>query len=578
MNELHYQLDLLKAMNQKLTERERMYTRVCESAEGAFLYCSFAHRTIFALGRWKDYFDFEIRQSKDFARILEEVEEPYVLSLREVLFLEKLGEESAAAECRLKGRDSWLRFGAKVFYDRDGAPVDKVISIRDITEARGKSEELTYMAHYDSLTGLYNRSRFLQLLEGYVGNAAEANNLVSVMMIDIDGFRKVKESVGAVAGDGLLRQFGDFLRGLCGRNVTACRLHGDVFGMAVCGPSGRESVDALYSAILQRTKEPFENEEGRDIRITVSVGAAEYPEAAASAQELLDRAEAAVFCCKFRDGGMLQYFDASILSEYRSCAEMENRLREAVFCGEFFLCYQPQYYAGNRRLRGMEALVRWRGRDGRLISPAEFIPVAEKSGVIQAIGNWVLEESVRQYAKWRRQFGFPMILSVNVSAVQYRQESFAELLADVLGRYKVKPSEIELEIREELWAENMEAVIESLKNLKKYGVRISLDDFGSGVSSLSLLRKLPIDTLKLDKSLLDTVLADSAARAVTESVVSMTKALGIDIVAEGVEEEQLYRYLHSVGCHVIQGYLFGRPLSAEEFEEMLSDITGQKGR
>lgn len=570
MNELRYQIDLLKAMNQKLTERERMYARVCEEAEEAVLYCSFERKSFSTLGQWKSFFDFEIRQSGDLTRILEEAEEVSEMSLRDLLFLEKLGEESAAVECRLKGSGLWLRFTVKVSYDREGVPVDKILYIRNITKDRAQSDELSYMAYYDSLTGLYNRGRFQQLLEEYVKSAAATNSLVSVMMIDIDEFRKIRDGAGAASGDTLLCQFGDFLKELCGQKAIAGRLQGDVFCLAVYEPHGGGNVELLYREIRQRTREPFQDEEGRKVRITVSVGVAEYPEAASCAEELLNRAESAVFRCKRQGRNGLQYFDVSSLRDYQSAVALENRLKEAVFKGEFTLCYQPQYYAGNRRLRGAEALIRWQDPEARMPGPDVFIRAAEKSGTIDAIGKWVLEESVSQYAKWRRQFGFPMIMAINISARQYQKESFAELLVEVLNRYKVKPAEIELEIREELGTEEIEQIAERLRVLKTYGVRISLDNFGAGLSSLTFLKELPIDTLKLDKSLLEAAPGDSSARAVTESVIQMARSLGMDIVAEGVEEEQLYQYLHSIGCNVIQGYLFGAPMSPEEFEKMLS--------
>ncbi|MCM1187721.1 MAG: bifunctional diguanylate cyclase/phosphodiesterase [bacterium] len=568
MNELHYQIDLLKAMNQKLTERERMYARVCEEAEEAVLYCSFESKLFFSLGPWKSFFDFEIRQANDLTRILEEVDEDSAMSLRELLFLEKRGEESAVSECRLKGGDRWLRFTGKVSYDREGVPVDKILYIRNITGERIQNDELSYLAYYDSLTGLYNRGRFLQLLAEYVENASAANCPLSVMMIDIDEFRKVRDGAGAASGDTLLSQFGDFLKELCGQHVIGSHLQGDVFCLAVYDPYGDGSVETLYRKIRQRTQGPFRDEEGRKIRITVSIGVAEYPEAAGSAEELLNRAESAVYRCKRKGKNGLQYFDMEALKEYKSAVALENRLQEAIFQGEFSLRYQPQYYAGNRRLRGMEALIRW--KDG-MPGPDQFIPAAERSGAIDAIGKWVLEESVSQYAKWRRQFGFPMILSINISTRQYKQESFAELLVEVLNRHKVKPAEIELEIREELEAGDIEQIGERLKALKNYGVRISLDDFGAGMSSLTFLKELPIDTLKLDKKLLDAAPGDSSTRAVTESVIQIARSLGMDTVAEGVEDEQLYQYLHSIGCNVIQGYLFGAPMTPEEFEKMLSE-------
>ena len=351
---------------------------------------------------------------------------------------------------------------------------------------------------------------------------------------------------------------------------SACHLHTDVFCVAIFEPSGNRNVDSIYKAILNRTKDAFHISSGQDIHITVSIGVAEYPQASRSALELINCAEIVVFKCKNQGKNMLQYFDTPVLTDFLDSIELENKLKKAVFNRDFYMCYQPQYYAGNRRLRGVEALIRWKDEDSRLISPATFIPVAEKNGSIITIGSWVVEESVKQYAAWRKQFGFPFIMSINISALQYKRGDFVDSLVEVLKRYQVSPSEIELEITESVLIDDFRAVSERLKVLRGYGIRISLDDFGTGFSSLSYLKKLPIDTLKIDKSFIDTVMTDSATRVITESIINMVKSLGFESIAEGVEEAQQYEYLHAIGCDVIQGYLFSKPLSPQEFETVLN--------
>ncbi len=572
MNELHYQIDLLKAMNQKITEKERMYEKVCESAEGAFLYFSYERNQIFTLGQWRDYFDFEIRELKDFSRLYDSVEESYALALRDTLFPEKRGEESAVVECQIRGRRLWLQFRTQVSYDADKNPTDKVIYISNITREKLQNEELTYMAYYDALTGLYNRNYFVRLLSEYVRNASETNSVVSVMIIDIDEFRKINDGIGIMVGDELVQQFGIFLKELCEENVIACHLHSDVFCMAIYAPNATRNVDRIYKAILKRTKEAFHISSGQEIHITVSVGVAEYPEASASALELMNCAEIVVFKCKNQGRNMLQYFEAPVLSDFLGSIELENKLKKAVYNKNFHMCYQPQYYAGNRRLRGVEALIRWKDEQSQLISPNVFIPVAEKNGTIIPIGKWVVEESIKQYSIWRKQFGFPFIMSINISALQYKKDDFVDSVVETLNRYNVRPCEIELEITESVLIEDFKTVLEKLRELRDYGIRVSLDDFGTGFSSLSYLKKLPIDTLKIDKSFIDTVMTDSATRVITESIINMVKSLGFESIAEGVEEEQQYKYLHAIGCDVIQGYLFGKPLSPEEFEMVLSNV------
>ncbi len=570
MNELHYQLDLLKAINQKLAEKERMYTKVCESAEGAFLYYSYEKNQITTLGQWKDFFDFNVNEPKDFSKILDVVEEPYVLALRDVLYLEKMKEETATLDCQLKGKRIWLQFRTQIYYDQNGIPTDKVIYISNITKTKSQNEELTYMAYYDGLTGLYNRNYFVRLLSEYIRNASENNSVVSVMIIDIDEFRKINDGIGIVVGDELVQQFGIFLKEICEENVIACHLHSDVFCVAIYQPSASKNVETIYKAILKRTKEAFHISSGQEIHITVSVGVAEYPEASKSPLELINCAEIVVFRCKKQGRNMLQYFETPVLTDFLDSIELENKLKKAVFNKDFYMYYQPQYYAGNRRLRGVEALIRWKDDESGMISPSTFIPIAEKNGTIIPIGKWVVEESIKQYAAWRKQFGFPFIMSINISALQNKKDDFVDSIVEVLNKYKVKPGEIELEITESVLIDDFQSVSEKLKMLRDYGIRISLDDFGTGFSSLSYLKKLPIDTLKIDKSFIDTVLTDSATRIITESIINMVKALGIESIAEGVEEEQQYKYLHAIGCDVIQGYLFSKPLSPEEFEAVVS--------
>ncbi len=570
MSEFNYQLDLLKAMNQKLSEKERMYHVICDSAEGAFLYFSFRKNQFSTLGHWREFFDFEIRDVADFQRLMEEVDEPYRQELRRVLFLDKTGEESAVTECLIRERRIWLQFAVKVYYDDSGAPSDKVVHVTNITRQRFKDEELQYMAYYDNLTGLYNRNYFVRLLCEYLKNAAETRNIVSVMNIDIDEFNKVNDRLGIEMGDDLVQQFGLFLKDFCQDNVIACHLHSDVFCIAIYDPAGTRTAEEIYRQIRERIRDPFRLSNGSEVKITVSVGVAEYPEASHSALELINYAELVVYRVKALGRNGIQYFNAPILDDFINSVELETRLKQAVTNRDFIMYYQPQYYTGNRRLRGVEALVRWKDQDGELISPGTFIPVAEKNGSIVPIGKWVVEESVKQYARWRTQFGFPFIMSINISALQYKKEDFVDFLMGVLNRYQVHPSEIELEITETVLIDDFDAVSERLRLLRNFGIRVSLDDFGTGFSSLSYLKKLPIDTLKIDKSFIDTVMTDPSTRVITESILNMVKALGFESIAEGVEEERQYKYLQAIGCDVIQGYLFGKPLPPAELEKIFA--------
>lgn len=573
MNELHYQLDLLKAMNQKLSSKEKMYKMITDNVSSAYLYYSVEKNEDIMLGKWYEFFDFEVHGLKDLEKLFDSVAEEHSLALREAFHSEKRGDKEAVVECRLKDSMRWLRFHVHVLYDENGKATDMIASIDDITQEKVQNEELEFMAYYDSLTGLYNRNYFVRSLAEFIRKAEEENCIVSVLIIDIDNFRKVNDGCGIVVGDELVQQFGTFLKGFSeDENIIVCHLNSDVYCMAIYNPVGKRSVENIHKAIQQRTKDVFVLSGGRELSITVSVGVAEYPEAAKNALDLINNAEIVMFKGKDLGKNNIQYFNAPILNDFLESVEMENKLREAIKNDRFELYFQPQFYAGNKKLRGVEALLRWQDRPGHFISPAIFIPLAEKNGSIIAIGNWVVENSIRQYAIWRERYGVDFVMSINISAMQYKRDDFVSGLIDVLEKYQVEPSMIELEITESVLIDDFVSVIEKLKILKDYGVKISLDDFGTGYSSLSYLKALPIDTLKIDKSFVDTVLSDSSTRIITESIVNMVKSLGFESVAEGVEEEQQYHYLHAIGCDVIQGYLLGKPQSAVQIEELLQKI------
>lgn len=571
MNEMRYQLDLLKAMNQKLSEKERMYRLLCETSDAAYLYYSFAKNEFTTLGKWSDFFEFNITDVRELANLFEMVDEAYIMPLRDVLFLEKNGKDQASVECMQKNKKIWLQFNCHVIYE-NGQPTDKLISVKNITKRKAQNEELLYMAYYDSMTGLYNRNYFVSQLGEFVRRAKENNNIVSLIMIDIDDFKNVRDGMGMVVGDELIQLFGNFLKEFTKENVIVSHMNSDVFGIAIYDPAGESTVDNIIKVIQKRNKEPYYLVDGQSLSITVSIGVAEFPEAATSTLDLINCAEIVMIKAKDKGRNSVHYFDAPVLNEFLHAVEIENKLKEAVHEQNFILYFQPQYYSGSKDLRGVEVLLRWRDNDGRIISPATFIPIAERNGTIIPIGQWVVEESIKTYARWKAQYGVRFVLSINISALQYNEADFVDTLISTIKKYNVEPAEIELEITESVLIDDFESVIEKLKSLRDYGIKISLDDFGTGFSSLSYLKQLPINTLKIDKSFIDTVMQDSATRVITESLINMVKALGLESIAEGVEEEQQYKYLHAIGCDMIQGYLMGKPMPPEDLECIIAGL------
>lgn len=569
MDELRYQVDLLKAMNQKLSGRDRMFRLVCDTSDNAFLYFSFDKNELITLGNWDNFFPFHLKEVKDFALIFEEIDDDYVFSVRDTIFLEKSGQKRNSVSCCLKDRKTWIEFDTRISYDESGNPTDKIICIRNITKYKLQNDELQYMAYYDELTGLYNRNYFIKLLTEYLRKAEEEQCIVSVLVIDIDDFRKINDGMGMVVGDEVVQQYGQFLGSFSSDKCIVCHLNSDIYCMALYDPCGYRTVEYIHRSIEERIEQGFILSNGMEVKLTVSIGVAEYPEAAKYAVELINFAEIVMFKAKAAGKASIQFFDAPILQDFLQIVGIENKLKETIFNKKFSLHFQPQYYTKTMQLRGVEALIRWIDNDNNMISPSVFIPIAEKNGTIIPIGSWVIEESIRHYAEWKRKYDYPMTLSINISSIQYKRKNFVQKLQEVIKKYDILPSEIELEITESILIEDFTEVKDKLIELRDCGIRISLDDFGTGYSSLSYLNGLPIDTLKIDKSFVDKVCTDESTRIITESIVSMVSKLGYESVAEGVETKEQFDYMKQVGCDVIQGYLLGKPMPAEEIEQLL---------
>lgn len=573
MNNLEYQVDLLSAINKKLRRDEKMLRLICETSNSAFLYYNYEEKKIQTIANWDHFFNFAVQDIRDLEKLYDCVEEKYIISLREVLFIEKQGMKSQSIEIRLKDSRICIEVEANIVYDDQGQPTDKIIRFKDVTKFNAQNDELTYMAYYDILTGLYNRNYFVRLLGEFVHRAEEEGKTVAVMFVDVDDFHKINDGMGIIVGDELMQQLGQYLIDLMGDNLVISHFNSDLFCIAIYDPCGARSVETINQSIRERLKKPFKLTGGQEIFITVSMGVAEYPEAASNTLELINCAEIVMFKAKSMGKDKIQYFDGAILNEFLQNVNIENKLKEAVFAQNFTMHFQPQFRTSDGALRGVEALIRWKDDTGGMISPAVFIPIAEKNGTIVPIGTWVIEESLKDYAEWKRKYHYPLIMSINISAIQYKQPDFIDKLFHILEKYQISPCEIELEITESILIDDFEEITERLIVLRDIGVKISLDDFGTGFSSLAYLKGLPIDTLKIDKSFIDTVITDENTRIITESIIYMVKKLGFETIAEGVETEEQFRYLQEISCDIMQGYYLGKPVTAKEIEELLANTT-----
>ncbi len=568
MDDMRYQLDLLKVKNQKLESDGRMYRSLINTSTSAFLYLSFADNHFERMGDWKHFFDFDVNSVKEFDLILDSAPEQDRNTLRDVLFLEKTGRSSATAEFSQCGKRRFTECEVTVTYDEKNTPAEKIIRFKDITKFKVQNDELSYLAYYDSITGLYNRNYFVRLLAEWLRKAKEDNSNVSVMFFDIDDFRKINDGLGIVVGDELVQVFGQFLGSFTEDKVIVSHFNADIYCLAIYDPCGARSVENIYHAIREHLQKPLLLSNRMELKITVSAGVAEFPEASDSALELINAAEIVMFKAKASGKDSISFFDAVVLQEFKKNIEIENKLKDALFSNRFVLYYQPQFNVETGALRGVEALIRWKDIDGVMISPSEFIPVAERNGSIVSIGNWVIEEALRSLSQLRRRFRIDFIMSINISAIQFKRHEFVGDVIAMINKLEIDPKFVEFEITESILIDDFNEIIRKMVALRDYGMKVSLDDFGTGYSSLSYLKGLPIDTLKIDKSFIDTVTVDEPTRVITTSIIEMVKELGFETVAEGVETKDQYDYLKSIDCDNIQGYLLSKPLDYDSLEKV----------
>ena len=573
MEEKNYRIDLLEAQNAKLTKSERIYRMICESSDFGYIYQNLTCDEIQTYGAFENLFGIKLQRVRDFDLLFEKIFEEDRDIVADTFFPEKKGNNFATCECRLINDHVWYRIITRIKKEDDTECIDKIITIMNITKEKAQHSDLLYMAYYDITTGIYNRNYFVSLLTEFISRADREKCRVSLMMIDIDDFKKINDVQGIIVGDELLQQIGSYLKSHMIKDKVICsHVNNDIFCVAIYDPTGKYSVENFYQTLKKRFSDSFVMSSGQEISITASVGVAEFPDAGGSALDLINCADIVVYNCKKMGKNILQYFEAPILDDFLKNVDIENKLKEAAFNNNFVMYYQPQYYASSRKLRGVEALIRWRDDAGRMIPPSVFIPIAEKNGLIDSIGQFVVEESIKQYKKWCDFYGEHFKVSINISSLQYKKDDFVDSIMSIIDRNCVDPSEVELEITESILIDDFDAVTAKLTRIRNFGVSISLDDFGTGYSSLSYLKKFPIDTLKVDKSFIDTVLDDASTRIITESILNMSHAMGFETVAEGVENEKQFNYLTEAGCDVIQGFYLGKPIPAVKVDELLSYI------
>jgi len=438
---------------------------------------------------------------------------------------------------------------------------------RDISKHKQDEEQIRHLAHYDVLTGLPNRYLLNDRIEQAISQAHREGHPLGLMFLDLDRFKNVNDSLGHQVGDRMLMEVAKCLKGLVREEDTVSRLGGDEFIILLLGVDA-EGAAHVASKIIRSMAEPFMIG-GNELTITPSIGIAMYPEDGQGIETLLQCADSAMYKAKDTGRNNYRFFTVEMHSHIRRTLQLENALRRALERNELALHYQPQLDISSGDIVGVEALLRWNHPDFGMVSPADFIPIAEDSGLILPIGEWVLRTAVQQNRAWQQAGLGHFAMAVNISAVQFRQASLAQMVGQILREFGLAPGWLELELTESITMEDPLTAIGIMDRLHEQGVRLSIDDFGTGYSSLSYLKRFRINKLKIDQSFVQDITSDPDDEAIVDAVISLADSLQLRTIAEGVETAEQFEFLRSKGCDEIQGYYFSKPLPAQEVEALL---------
>jgi diguanylate cyclase (GGDEF)-like protein/PAS domain S-box-containing protein len=441
---------------------------------------------------------------------------------------------------------------------------------RDISKAKAAEDEIRSLAFYDPLTGLPNRRLLLERLRLTLAAGTRSGHLRALLFVDLDNFKTLNDTLGHQTGDLLLQEAARRLTDCVRDADTVGRLGGDEFVLLLedlsevpedAAAQAKSDGEKILASIVQPCML-----DGREYRGSASIGISVFGDRRESSKDILQQADIAMYQAKAAGRNTLRFFAPALQAAVNARAAMEEDLRQAIKTGQFELYYQPQI--DRNRLVGAEALIRWNHHTRNILAPGEFIPLAEETGLILPLGQWVLEAACAQIAAWAlNKQGAKLTIAVNISARQFRQPDFVEQVLAALDRTGANPKHLRLELTETMLVENVQEVIEKMKELKSHGLRFSLDDFGTGYSSLAYLKRLPLDQLKIDRSFIRDILSDESSAAIAQTIISLSRAMGLPVIAEGVETEEQREFLTRIGCHAFQGYLFSRPLPLHEFQE-----------
>lgn len=556
-----------KQMELKLQQSERMHRLVSENtsdliaivdAKGYFQHVSPSHETMLKV----DLAKIETSRLSDWIH-----KDDRERVLKQMTLLLKNEERSINIEYRIiNGESSYIYVSStiNVIYTETSEVLCFVVVTRDITDSKRTEQTYAHFAAHDALTNLPNRGHFLQLLDKEVALAKKTNCKFALLFIDLDQFKFVNDRWGHEVGDSILVEFADRLRLVLRSFDIIARLGGDEFAVVLRDVDSQSAARRMLQKIFDAMKVPVQLEQF-EYTIACSIGIAFFPDDANSTDDILSKADTALYAMKERGKGYL-FYHPDLEEQSLEQILLENELRKAIVGNEFYLDYQPKVNLKTGQLIGLEALIRWKHPELGIISPGKFIPLAEETGLIVPIGEWVLREAVKQNKTWQKSGFAPVKVSVNLSVRQLADESFFTCLQRVLLEEQLDPKWLELEVTETIFAD-IENAAQLIQQIRAFGVHISVDDFGTGYSSFNYIKKLPIDTLKIDQSFIRDIDVNKESQAIVTAIITLANQLKINVIAEGIERHAQARFLKSNGCDQGQGFYYSKPVSVAEIEK-----------
>jgi diguanylate cyclase (GGDEF)-like protein/PAS domain S-box-containing protein len=470
------------------------------------------------------------------------------------------------------GRIRWVAARGQAFYDASGNAVRMVGTTMDVTERKMAEIRLREAMQHDGLTGLPNRTLMAEYSEHLLAHAKRVGAESALLFVDLDRFKPINDLYGHDVGDQVLQEVANRLRSCTRKEDVVCRLGGDEFIVMLPRIQTSEDPETVAQHIIDKLSAPF-YVDALELGLSASIGISIFMRHGDNMESLIRCADLAMYAAKQEGRRAFKVYSPGYDKRVNERLHLEMQLKERLESGNMVLLYQPIVDVESGRLIAAEALIRMPKDDGELLHPDEFIPLAESTGLINKLGYWVCEEACRQYREWRSAGLPPFGVAINVSAMEFRQRSFAERLARVLQQEQVDPAFLQIELTESAVMSNVADAIATLSALRAMGVKVALDDFGTGYSSLSHLRRLPLDKLKIDQSFLIGIESDEGNQSIADAIIGLGRTMGLEVVGEGIESAQAMNYLKDHGCHQAQGYLFSEPLPVHEFESWCREHT-----